>query len=77
MDQVLHFYRAQPGWKQTLSGHPTDVVLVRKTQPLSQAMKGTDWPKIYSDGAYEIYARRGLKLEPVDYGEKVFAGRFP
>ena len=51
--------------------------MVRKTQPLAQAMKGTEWPKIYSDGAYEMYARPGMKLDAVDYREKVFAGRFP
>jgi hypothetical protein len=77
VDEIFRFYRAQPGWQQTLAGHPTDVVLVRKTQSLSPAMQATDWPKVYSDGAYEIYARPGLSLAPLDNHDKVFAGRFP
>ena len=66
-DAVFRLYGAQPGWKQTLAAYGTDVVLVRRTQPLAQAMKEVNWRRIYIDRAYEIYERPGLDLAMVDY----------
>ena len=62
---------------QTLATYPTDVVFVRRTQPLSRAMKETEWKRIYADGAYEAYARPGLALDAVDRHNQVSAVRFP
>jgi hypothetical protein len=76
-DEIFRFYDARPGWKRTLAAYPTDMVLVRGTQPLAQAMKETDWRRIYIDGAYEIYERPGLDLPVVDYHNQSFEGRFP
>jgi hypothetical protein len=76
-DAMFRFYGAGPGWKQTLTAYPTDVVLIRRTQPLAQAMKETNWRRIYIDRAYEVYERPGLDLAVVDYHDRVFEGRFP
>ena len=77
VDEVLRLYSAQPGWRQTLAEYPTDVVVVRRTQSLSQAMKKTEWRRIYLDRAYEVYARPGLDLRAVDHQDQVLDGRFP
>jgi hypothetical protein len=77
VEETFGFYQARPGWKQTLTSYPTDVVLVRKTEPLSQAMRETEWRRVYADGAYEAYARPGLELNGVDRHDQVSTGRFP
>jgi hypothetical protein len=77
VDEIFGFYDARPGWKQTLAAYPTDVVLVRRTQPLALAMKETNWRWVYIDRAYEVYERPGLDMAVVDYHDRAFEGRFP
>lgn len=77
VDESFSFYAARPGWKQTLAAYPTDVLLVRRTQPLAMAMKETNWRRVYIDRAYEVYERPGLDLATVDYHNQAFEGRFP
>jgi hypothetical protein len=75
--EAFRFYAAAPGWQRTLSGFPSDVVMVRRAQPLAMAMRTTSWQRIYRDGSYELYARPGLDLPAVDFGERLFRAAFP
>jgi hypothetical protein len=77
VDEVFRFYQAGAGWQQTLAGHPTDVILVRPSDPLAGAIALTAWQRVYIDRSYSIYARPGLNLPRVDYHDRVFAARFP
>jgi hypothetical protein len=77
VDEVFGFYQAHVGWRQTLATHPTDVILVRAWDPLARALADTPWRRVYRDRSYSIYARPGLDLPPVDYGDRVFSARFP
>ena len=77
VDEVFRFYAAGAGWRQTLAGHPTDVVLVRQRDPVARAIAGIPWQRVYIDRSYSIYARPGLNLPPVDYHDRVFSARFP
>ena len=77
VDEVFRFYRAGPGWQQTLAGHPTDVILVRPCDALARAIVSLPWQRVYTDRSYAIYARPGLNLPPVDYHDRVFPARFP
>jgi hypothetical protein len=77
VDEILRFYRAEAGWQATLAAHPTDVILARPWDPLTRAIAGTAWRRVYLDRSYAIYARPGLNLPPVEYRDRVFPGRFP
>ena len=77
VEEVFRFYRADTGWRQTLAGHPTDVILLRPTDALARAIALVPWHRVYVDRSYSIYARPGLNLPPVDYHDRVFAARFP
>ena len=77
VEEVFRFYRADTGWRQTLAGHPTDVILLRPTDALARAIALVPWHRVYVDRSYSIYARPGLDLLPVDYHDRVFPARFP
>ena len=77
VDEVFRFYRADAGWRRTLAGYPTDVILVRPSDPLARAIADIPWRRVYVDRSYSIYARPGLNLPPVDYHDRVFPARFP
>jgi hypothetical protein len=77
VDEVFRLYRASAGWQQTLAGHPTDVILVRPSDPLARAIGNIPWRRVYVDRSYSIYARPGLNLPSVDYHDRAFPGRFP
>lgn len=77
VDEIFRFYRAGAGWQQTLDRHPTDVILVRPSDPLARAIALIPWQRVYIDRSYSIYARPGLHLPPVDYHDRVFPARFP
>ena len=77
VEEVFRVYRADTGWQQTLAGHPTDVILVRLSDPLEHAIGSVPWRRVYVDRGYSIYARPGLNLPPVDFHDRVFPARFP
>jgi hypothetical protein len=77
VEDVFRVYRADAGWQQTLTGRPTDVILVRLTDPLERVIGSIPWRRVYVDRGYSIYARPGLDLPPVDYHDRVFPARFP
>ena len=77
VEEVFRFYRADAGWQETLAGHPTDVILLRRTDPLARAIALVPWRRVYIDRSYSIYARPALNLPAVDYHDRVFPARFP
>lgn len=81
VDESFRFYDARPGWEQTLAAYPADLILVRGSQPLAGRLAAHDqaagWMRVYRDGAFQIFARPGLKMPIADHGDRVFDGRFP
>ena len=77
VDQSFRFYEARPGWRDTLKAYPTDLVLVRRTQPLAAFIAQTGWRRVYADRVFEIYERNGLNLPEEDHPGLVIEGRFP
>ena len=77
VEETFRFYSAKPGWESTLERYPTSLVLAARTSPVASLIGAQGWKRIYTDGAFEIYARRGLDLPVADYGSRTFDGRFP
>lgn len=59
------FYNARPGWDRTLNAHKTDVALIPANAKVAREMPSSGWTRVYSDSAYELYARPGLSLAQV------------
>jgi hypothetical protein len=77
VDEIFRFYRAGTGWQQTLDGHPTDVIVARRSGPLARAVANLGWQQVYVDRSYAIYARPGLNLPLVDHHDRIVTARFP
>ncbi|MBX3415853.1 MAG: hypothetical protein KF708_24435 [Pirellulales bacterium] len=78
LEENVAFYRAQPGWRKTLAKYSTDIVLVPRHSPLAAAMpEATGWHRVYRDEIYELYARPGLPLTPIDRRGESFTGAIP
>jgi len=78
LEENVAFYRALPGWRETLAKYPTDVVLVPRATPLARVMsEAATWQRVYDDDLYELYARPGLKLSPADQRGRSFLGSIP
>jgi hypothetical protein len=75
--RVFDFYDAAPGWQSSLSGWPTDAVLVSRDAPVSQLMPSFGWPRVYVDREFEIYARPGIAMPAKDMSATTFRGAFP
>jgi hypothetical protein len=76
--EVLNFYRGSPGWHDTLTRYPTDLVLVKRSFPLAKLMaSGTDWHRVYRDDSYELWARPGLQLPEEDRTGQPLTATFP
>jgi hypothetical protein len=76
--ESLEFYAARPGWREVLTKYATDAVLVARSEPLSEAMREWgQWPLVYEDDAYLIYARPGVALPFSDHRRTRLAGEFP
>ena len=75
--RAFQFYRAEPGWKDTLAAYPTDMLLIRTGQPIRQVIAQVPWNKVYSDRGFEMYARPGLQLHAVDWRSRTFEDVFP
>ncbi|PYX51157.1 MAG: hypothetical protein DMG79_04130 [Acidobacteria bacterium] len=74
---VFNFYDAQPDWHSTLTKDPTDLVLVPKDVPLQKKMRESNWPRIYVDQQFELYAKPGSAIPVVDRSSYSFVGVFP
>lgn len=77
VDRTFRFYEARPGWRQTLNAYPTDIVLVRRTQPLAAVIGQAGWRRIYQDRAFDVFERNGLNLPTEEHPAAVVDGRFP
>lgn len=76
----LRFYKAEPGWQELLTRWPTDLVLARRTNDrLIEAMASEQpqWPRVYEDDAYVMFARPGLNLPSQDRRGQIIVGTFP
>lgn len=76
-DESFRFYRAEPGWRETLTKYPTDLVLTLRTAPLARQMPSTGWRRVYADKWFELYARPGLDLPFRDGAAGGRWGSFP
>lgn len=78
LEENVAFYRALPGWRETLAKYATDVVLVPRFAPLAKVMpEVAAWHLVYRDELYEVYARAGLNLAPVDQRGQSWVGSIP
>ena len=77
-EQVWAFYAGTEGWSALLERYPTDLVLVKVSQPLSALLvTRTDWPLVYQDDVFQLFSRPGLALPQVDRRGVEIVGRFP
>jgi len=78
VEGLMDMYRGLPGWKQTLGLYPTDLLLAMRSQPLDKLMQEqTDWPLVYRDDAFDIFARPGLTMPIVDRSGQPLVGKMP
>jgi hypothetical protein len=74
---IFRFYEAAPEWRSTLNVFSTDLVLVPRESPLSQAMPQSTWKRVYFDQQFELYIRPGADLPFEDGSASSFSGVFP
>jgi hypothetical protein len=77
VDRVFRFYAAEPGWRETLTKHSTDLVLIPGIMPVAQVIQQSGWQMVYEDREFEIFARPGLTLPFADRTSQSYAGVFP
>ena len=75
VDESFRFYKAEPGWRDTLNRYPTDLVLTLRKAAVARQMPSTGWTRVYTDTWFELYARPGLDL-PFEHGKDLW-GSFP
>jgi hypothetical protein len=74
----LHFFDAEPGWRDFLETYPTDLVLAPASAPVVEALATqTPWTIVYRDDAYVLFARPGLALPALDRRGERLVGTFP
>jgi hypothetical protein len=72
------FYGARPEWHAFLDRYPSDLVLARRTDPLVVHLRTLgEWPLVYEDDAFLLFARPGLSLPYVDRRGERIVGRIP
>ncbi len=72
------FYKAESGWRETLSKNPTDMVLIPTSRPLVDAIsQAEDWQRVYADDAFELYAPLTRAWPNVDNRGQRLQGEFP
>lgn len=78
LEAHLAFYRALPGWREFLYQYPTDAVLLYRDRPVvEQMLKESDWPCVYEDDLFVLFAREKLRLPKVDRRGQELHGVFP
>jgi len=72
-EEILALYGGAGTWRQTLGRYGADLVLCRATQPIRPLLAGAgDWSRVYRDDLYDLFARPGLEMMPVDRrGERI------
>ncbi len=77
VDESFRFYKAEPGWQETLTKYPTDLVLTLRKAAVAERMPAAGWKRVYADRWFEIYARPGLDLPFRDGDDDGRWGTFP
>ena len=77
-ERIWDFYAGAEGWSGLLERYPTDLVLVKVSQPVGPLLATrTSWPLVYQDDVFQLFARPGLALPHVDRRGLLIVGRFP
>jgi hypothetical protein len=72
------FYGARPEWHAFLDRYPSDLVLARRTDPVVVHLRTLgEWPLVYEDDAFLLFARPGLSVPYVDRRGERIVGRIP
>ena len=78
LDEDDHLYEAREGWGEVLGRYPTDVILIRSDFKLARVLdQSTGWQRVYSDPAFILFARPGLKLPAIASHAPPPNGEFP
>jgi hypothetical protein len=78
LEEHLEFYDAGPRWRSVLEKYATDLVLVRRSDPVAEPLAtGTGWRIAYRDDVYELFARPGISLAYGDRCGERLSGVFP
>jgi hypothetical protein len=78
LEEHARFFHGQPGWREFLHKYPTDAVLLYRERPVVELMrKESDWPCVYEDDLFVLFAREKLRLPKVDRRGEDFHGLFP
>jgi len=77
VDESFRFYKAQPGWRETLAKYPTGLVLTLRTAAVARRMPDAGWKRVYADPWFELYARPGLDLPVRAARDAAQWGSFP
>jgi hypothetical protein len=75
--RTFQFYAAEPGWQETLTTYPTDLVLIPQISPVARMIQQNGWHEVYLDREFEIFARPGLDLPFSNQSSETFTGAFP
>jgi hypothetical protein len=74
---VFAFYDAKPGWQQTLSEFPPDLILIPVDAPVAGRVTEMGGVRVYHDRQFDVYAPRQTSLPGADRSATDFAGTFP
>lgn len=82
LEDHLEFYRAQPFWRRVLEQVDPDVVLIRRSAKIADAMMASDemaaeWPVVYQDDAYLLRSKIDLGGAPEDRRGARLSTAFP
>ena len=77
VDESFRFYKAGPGWRETLAKYPTDLVLTLRKAAVAHRMPDVGWKRVYADKWFELFARPGLDLPFRDGSAGDLWGTFP
>jgi hypothetical protein len=78
VEEHVAFYGAQPTWHAFLERYPSDLVLARRTDAIVAPLEArAEWPLVYEDDAFLLFARPGLSLPYVDRRGERIVGRIP
>ncbi len=81
VERAFRFYEEGQGgkenWRETLNAYPTDLVLAPRSAPVLAPLYELGWKMVYVDAQFELAARPGLELPPIDRSADSFSGVFP
>ena len=78
LDEHVRFFDALDGWPAVRASYPPDVVIAERAQPVVGAMVAEgQWPLVYQDDGWVVFARPGLALQARDRRGETVTGRFP